>query len=165
MFRRITRPAKSPRYRGGSFFIQDRRGKQRLRVLTQPERRSRLGGPRDEARCKTGKERSTTHLNRHWLLPSRKGPDPQAICGSGSSSCRDHELGHHAGRQVRHVVAVQHPARGLSGVKRDGDHAHRGDMHSIAQCPAQRCAVQADHLEMRGRADASDAPSWTCCGR
>ena len=63
------------------------------------------------------------------------------------SSGRDGEFGHHAGRQMRHVVAVQHPARGLACVDGDGHHPHRRHMHGVAYRAGKPLSPKAHHLE------------------
>lgn len=66
--------------------------------------------------------------------------------GAGPTSCGHGKFGHHAGLEMRHVMAMQHPARGLAGVEGNRDHAHRRHIDGVAASPFDASAVDVHDL-------------------
>lgn len=57
------------------------------------------------------------------------------------------ELGHHARLEMRHVMAMQHPVRGLPRIQSHCDHGHWWHIDRIAPRARKAAVVDANNLE------------------
>jgi hypothetical protein len=67
--------------------------------------------------------------------------------GRGSGEVGVRHLGHHAGRLVVEVVAVEQPASGVVGIDGHPNAAIDRDAHGVAHDPCDRIPVQGNDLK------------------
>lgn len=74
-------------------------------------------------------------------------PPGKTFQSGGWVSGGNGEPGHHAGEQIRHMMAMQHPARGFARIQPNRPHRLRWNIYRVADRAVRGVSVEIHHLE------------------